>query len=212
MDSCLVSIKGVRYQDHFDGDRGMIPLKIMRMLNKPSSTSLWKLISDVANDSALCLILRPGYSDPKGIFKVSFFSAIYICGKDDLSKRFTDLELLWQCKRNYSPTHAFKEYEQKNAEVFEEILGDTTQRDIKEILGDTTQIDIKEILGDTTQIDIEEILGDTTQIDIEEILGDTTQIDIEEILGDTTQIDIKEILGDTTQRDIFMYLGNNISG
>ncbi|GJZ24745.1 hypothetical protein Tco_0562204 [Tanacetum coccineum] len=63
-------------------------------------------------------------------------------------------------------------------EVFEEILGDTTQRDIKEILGDTTQIDIEEILGDTTQIDIKEILGDTTQIDIEEILGDTTQRDI----------------------------------
>ncbi|GJZ60579.1 hypothetical protein Tco_0616395 [Tanacetum coccineum] len=36
-------------------------------------------------------------------------------------------------------------------EVFEEMLGDTTQRDIKEILGDTTQIDIEEILGDTTQ-------------------------------------------------------------
>ncbi|GJR91368.1 reverse transcriptase domain-containing protein [Tanacetum coccineum] len=67
-------------------------------------------------------------------------------------------------------------------EVFEEILGDTTQRDIKEILGDTTQIDIKEILGDTTQIDIKEILGDTTQIDIKEILGDTTQRDIKEIL------------------------------
>ncbi|GJZ84273.1 hypothetical protein Tco_0649612 [Tanacetum coccineum] len=85
-------------------------------------------------------------------------------------------------------------------EVFEEILGDNTQRDIKEIL------------GDTTQIDIEEILGDTTKIDIEEILGDTTQIDIEEILGDTTQRDIEEILGDTTQRDTSMYLGNNISG
>ncbi|GJS39234.1 putative reverse transcriptase domain-containing protein [Tanacetum coccineum] len=70
-------------------------------------------------------------------------------------------------------------------EVFEEILGDTTQRDIKEILGDTTQRDIEEILGDTTQRDIEEILGDTTQRDIEEILGDTTQRDISMYLGGT---------------------------
>ncbi|GJS34219.1 hypothetical protein Tco_0532601 [Tanacetum coccineum] len=73
------------------------------------------LISQNATDSSIVspstppILKNAGAKETKGYSKGPFISAAITILERLFSKRFTDLELLWQCKRNYSPTQCIKE-------------------------------------------------------------------------------------------------------